>query len=266
VRYWAARARLGVDTAYDEQLFRVGKRLCTKLFNASKFAVGRFGDIDPTLLGPDKVLTEVDRAVVQTLRPLITRATEAFESFDYAQAMQLTEDYFWQTFCDNYLELAKPRTYIEELTDERLSAASTLRIMHRVLVRMLAPFVPYLAEEVWGWCYKSDPDMAKSIHRSPWPSTDELANIPKPLSEHVYPAAVDVIEAVRKAKAEANLSMKAPVERVEANASSEVVAALRHAVDDLSGMLHIEQFELAEGEPGEGLVQCEVVAGAAEKS
>ncbi|NIA14723.1 MAG: valine--tRNA ligase [Nitrospiraceae bacterium] len=260
VRYWAARARLGVDTAYDELVFKTGKRLCTKLFNASKFVIGRFADIDPAQLGPDKIVAEPDRAIIAELRPLIERATAAFDDFDYAQALSLVEDFFWRTFCDNYIELAKGRTYKEELTEGRLSAASTLRLVHRVLVRMLAPYLPFLTEEVWHWCYTGDAGMHESVHRSPWPTLDEIAAIPAPRNALTYQASVGVIEAVRKAKAEANLSMKAPVSRVTVTAKADAIEAVQNAVDDLKEMLHIEQVEFVEGTPGPGLVAVEVRA------
>ncbi len=257
VRYWAARARLGVDTAYDEQVFRVGKRLCTKLFNASKFALGRFAELDPAQLTPDQVTAEIDRAVIAELRPLVERATEAFERFDYAQALGLTEDFFWRTFCDNYLELAKPRTYDEDLTEGRLSAAATLRLMHRALTRMLAPFLPFLTEEVWSWAYANDKDMNASVHLSPWPSLEEFAAIPEPAATDTYTSALAVIDAVRKAKADASLSMKAPVPRVAIAGSPQTLGAFEAARDDVCRMLHIERLEVAEGEPEEGLLDVE---------
>lgn len=256
-RYWSARARLGVDTAYDEQVFQVGRRLCTKLFNAAKFAAGRFSDIEAALLGPEAVTDELDRAVVCELRPLVARATEAFQEFDYAQALQLTEEFFWQTFCDNYLELAKARTYDEELTPGRLSACATLRLTLRTLLRLFAPFLPYLTEEIWHWRYAGDADMHDSVHRSPWPSLDEFAAIPEPAVEGVYAAAIAVVEAVRKAKAEANRSMKAPVERVDVTVRPETRAAVETIRDDVVRMLHIETFAISEGEPEQGLARVE---------
>jgi len=253
VRYWAGRARLGVDTALDEQVFKVGKRLCTKLFNASKFVIERFTGIDPASLGPEQITCESDRAAIAQLRPLIRRATAAFDEFDYAQALQLTEEFFWATFCDNYIELAKPRTYDEGLTEGKLSAAATLRVIHRALVRMLAPFLPFLAEEIWHWTYSADAGMHASVHRSPWPTVDELAAIPEPKSTRTWPLTLVVAEAVRKAKADASLSIKAPVKRVAVACNPEDAAALDHAVLDITRMLSIGEFDLDEtvgaGEP-----------------
>lgn len=244
VRYWAGRARLGVDTALDEQVFKVGKRLCTKMFNASKFVIERYSGINPMTLTPDKITVETDRAAIAQLRPLIRRATESFNEFDYAQALQLTEEFFWGTFCDNYIELAKPRTYDEGTTEGKLSAAATLRLMHRMLVRMFAPFLPFLTEEIWHWAYACDPDMKGSVHHSPWPSLDEIAAIPEPKSARTWPLAIAVAEAVRKSKAEANRSIKAPVQRVRAACNPADAAALDFAVLDLTRMLSITEFDL----------------------
>jgi len=254
VRYWAARARLGVDTAYDEQVFKVGKRLCTKLFNASKFAIGQFSGVDAALLAPDKITVETDRAVVSELRPLIERATAALDAFDYAQALMLVEEFFWATFCDNYLELAKPRTYEEALTEGRVSAASALRLIHRAVVRLFAPFLPYLTEEIWHWCYSSDGDMHESVHRSPWPAAEELAAVPAPRNSLTYQATVAVLDAVRKAKAEASLSMKAPVKQVTVTGKAEAIAAVQATAGDISQMLQIEEMIVVEGSVEPGLV------------
>ena len=258
VRYWAGRARVGVDTAFDEQVFKVGKRLATKLFNASKFVLGRFENIDPTLLGPERITHETDRAILRELRPLIERATAAFQQCAYASALQLTEDFFWSTFCDNYVELSKPRTYEEELSEGRLSAASTLRLVHRALLRMFAPFMPFLTEEIWHWTYANDPDMNATIHRSPWPSLEEFSAVSEPTSDKTYEIVCTVVEAVRKAKAEKNLSMKAPVKSVTVRAEADTCTALLPAIDDVRGMLHIEELRTHEGTPQNALAEVTI--------
>ncbi|MGI6459716.1 MAG: valine--tRNA ligase [Candidatus Hydrogenedentales bacterium] len=264
VRYWAARARLGVDTAYDEQVFKVGKRLCTKLFNASKFAVGRFEAIDPAKLGPEQIVLEVDRAVVARLRDTVARATQALLEFDYAQALMLIEDFFWKTFCDNYLELAKPRTYDDDLTEARLSAAATLRLLHRAIVRMFAPYLPFLCEDVWHWCYSNDPGMHRSVHRSPWPGSQEFDAIAPPMDPQTFDIAVSVVDTVRKAKADASLSVKAPVEKVVVMAAPEILSLVDLAKDDIIRMLNITAFEMREGKPETGDVDVRVTLASGE--
>jgi valyl-tRNA synthetase len=259
VRYWAARARLGVDTAYDEQVFKVGKKLCTKLFNASKFAIGRFADVDALELGPEKIVTELDRAVVAELRPLMERATMAFDEFDYAQALGMIEDFFWRVFCDNYLEIAKPRTYEETLSPERLSACATLRLLHRSLVRLLAPFVPYIAEEVWQWAYAGDSGMRHSVHTSPWPAAAELESIPEPETAGVWSTAVEIVDLLRKAKADANKSMAAPISTADIKVRAEAVPALESALDDIRRMLRVGQVNVVADDSENAVSSVQVV-------
>jgi valyl-tRNA synthetase len=261
VRYWAARARLGVDTAYDPQVLNVGKKLCTKLFNASKFVHMRLEGVDPKALTADKITAPTDRAIIGQLRPVIERATKAFEGFDYAQALSISEDFFWRVFCDNYLELAKGRAYEEELTDGKLSALATLRLTHRVLLRLFAPYIPFITEEVWQWGYAEDADMHASIHKSPWPALEEFGAVEAPTSAQTYDATVVVLDAVRKAKAEANKSMAAPVARVVMTTTAEIRAALEVALDDIRKMLNIEETAFAEGKPEGVLVAVEVTLG-----
>jgi len=237
VRYWAARARLGVDTAYDEQVFKIGKKLCTKIFNASRFALGRFEQVDRQLLTPDRIITETDRAVIGQLRPVIQQATAAFEQFDYAQALSVIEDFFWRDFCDNYLELAKGRTYEETLTPERISACATLRLVHRAVIRLFAPFVPFLADAVWSWAYAEDADMHLSVHRSPWPSIAEFREIPEPVGEKVWDATLAVLDAIRRVKADANKSMAAPLDSAVITAPEPILRAVASTMNDIQAML-----------------------------
>lgn len=244
VRYWAARARLGVDTAYDEQIFSVGKRLCTKLFNASRFVLGRFADIDRKQLTAVAVTVETDRLLVQELRPVVEKAARAFESFDYAQALMITEDFFWRDFCDNYLELAKPRTYEDGLTAGRLSACAALRLIHRAILRMFAPFLPYLTEEIWSHEYAQDSDMHSSIHRSPYPTLEEFAVVPPPTHAETYSTLTQIIDAVRKAKADANVSMAKPVAQARISATPSVLKSVESVLEDVRRMLHIENLVL----------------------
>ncbi len=257
VRYWAARARLGVDTAYDEQVFKVGKKLCTKLFNASKFVLMRLDGVDPALLSAGAVTAPADRAVIAELRPLIQRVTQAFDAFDYAQALSLTEEFFWQTFCDNYLELCKGRAYEEGFSEGKRSAFAVLRLIHRAILRLFAPFVPYITEEIWHWAYSTDPGMHESVHRSPWPSIEEFATVAPPRHAGQYAAMVAVFDAVRKAKGDANKSMAAPVARVAVTGSATVLDSLLEIREDLVKMLNIQALGLVEGAPETGIVAVE---------
>jgi len=148
VRYWAGSASLGTDTAYDDSVFRIGRRLSIKLFNAGKLAVGRLrlAGAGPDDLDSSNITRALDKSHISLLLSVIRDATEAMESYETARALRAIETWFWSVLCDNYLELTKDRAYAGDPSalaawSESLSAA----------LRLFAPFLPYLTEEVWSW-------------------------------------------------------------------------------------------------------------------
>jgi valyl-tRNA synthetase len=222
IRYWAASGRPGADTAVDEAQMKIGRRLSIKLLNASKFVLER---LDSTALGPEDVTTELDRDVLALLVDLVTEATTAFEGYDYARALDRTEAFFW-SFCDNYLELVKARAYGESGEAGTRSARATLTVALSVLQRLLAPFLPYVTEEVWRWWHDA------SVHLAPWPTLEELGLVGVDPGS-IYQPACDVLEAIRREKSTARVSQRAPVTLVIVRGPDEFGAAVGASAIDL---------------------------------
>lgn len=230
VRYWAARARLAVDTAFDESVFKIGKKLVTKIFNASKFVltqVDRAGEAAEPKTAD--IISPLDTAVVQRLRDLIDAATGAFDEFDYAVALQMTEESFW-TFCDHYLELVKIRSYSDDDSPERRSAIACLHWALSVYLRLFAPALPYITEEVWSWRFADD---GGSIHTSPWPSSSEVEDVAEPRVAGIFEAAVDLVSQIRKAKTEQQKHLRWPVSRLTITTDEQRRAALSLVLHDV---------------------------------
>ena len=197
VRYWAAGGRLGTDTAFDEGQMKVGRRLALKLLNASKFALA----FPEAAEGP--VTEPLDRALLARLGTVVEEATRAFEAWDYARALELTESFFW-SFCDDYIELVKGRAYGEGAQAE--SASRALRTALDALLRLFAPVLPFATEEVWSWWREG------SVHAQAWPTPDEVTGaLSAPGEPDLLPRAARVLSEVRKAKSQAKTSQRTPV-------------------------------------------------------
>jgi valyl-tRNA synthetase len=220
VRYWSASARLGTDAAFDTGQMKIGRRLAIKLLNASKFALG-FGALDGDIAA---VTHPLDRSLLARLTDVVEGATRAFERYDHARALELTETFFW-TFCDDYVELVKERAYGERGDEAAASARAALALALSTQLRLFAPFLPFVTEEVWSWWQEG------SVHRQLWPTVGEVS-----VSEgevRLLAVVGDALSQVRKAKSEAKVSMRTDVATVVVRGVPDDVDLVAMAADDL---------------------------------
>jgi valyl-tRNA synthetase len=280
VRYWAASARPGTDTTFDLGQVKVGRRLAIKVLNVAKFILG--------LPGPAagaEITEALDRAMLASLESVAMRATVALEGFEYTAALEAIERFFWQ-FCDDYVELVKQRAYDDSGAGRQTpprsggpgaakapmgaeSARLALRSALSMLLRLLAPYLPYVAEEAWSW-WHDDP-----VHTSPWPAGGGSPALPegRPAAQGGVPAggalpegaaaagdgagdggaaagdgvlalASTVIGAIRKAKSDARLSMRAPVDLVRISGDRAQIEAVASVGSDLRSAGNIAELRL----------------------
>jgi valyl-tRNA synthetase len=218
VRYWAARGGPGVDTAFDVGQMKIGRRLAMKLLNASKFVLGREAEAGA-------VTAPLDRALLAELRDLVDEATRALDAYEYTRALDRTEAFFW-SFCDDYLELVKARRYGDRGPEGARSANTAMRLTLSVLTRLFAPYLPFVTDEVWSWW------QAGSVHRSAWPTVTELPES-APAGGRTLRVAVEVTAALRRAKSEARVGMKAAIARAVVRDTADRLAALEEVRADV---------------------------------
>jgi valyl-tRNA synthetase len=250
VRYWAASGRPGTDTMFDTNQMRVGRRLAIKILNASKFALSdsQTASTELTEMSRRTIDVAVDRAMIRNLAALVDEATAAFEEYDYARVLQRTESFFWR-FCDDYLELVKGRRYGEQGPAGAGSANTALRAALSVMLRLFAPFLVFVTDEVWSWWQPG------SIHQAPWPTSEELlsqladnSDATRQADERAYQWATDLLFEVRKQRSEAKQPLKVPIARVTVKAEAEAVALMPVVEADLKAALRVKAFELSVGD------------------
>lgn len=230
VRYWAASAKLGVDAAFDPQnpaQIKIGRRLAIKVLNASKFILSFEADAGA-------VTNPLDQSMLKRLQGVIEDATAAFDAYDHARALEVTESFFW-TFCDDYLELVKERAY-NASGSEKTSAVTALRVALASFLRLLAPFIPFATEEAWSWFNEG------SVHHAVWPTAAEIDAADG--DTRVLALVGDALVGLRRAKTDAKASQKTEVSRATIAVSPEFVALLESASDDLCAVGRVHSLEV----------------------
>ena len=200
VRYWAARGGPGVDTAFDVGQMKIGRRLAMKLLNASKFALTS-GE------AAGEVTHDLDRGMLTELAALVDEVTEAFEEYEYTRVLDRAESFFW-AFCDDYLELVKQRRYGAEGEAAAQSANRAMQAAISVILRLFAPFLPFVSEEVWSWSHN------ESVHRAPWPAVAEVHTLiagPAPEAAKAYQLAAAVTAKLRHQRSINKRSFRIPI-------------------------------------------------------
>ncbi len=240
IRFWSAGGRLGEDLPYNEKDFITGKKTITKLWNSSKFALSHLEGYTPNR---PKIFTPLDQYVLGRLSQVVQDMTKAFDDFEYAKAMTSLYNFFWQVFCDQYLELVKDRLYNPDSYEDQAvaSAKYTLHTSLRSILQLFAPFLPFITEEIYQHGFK-DQEKEKSIHLAPWPQADHP--LPEKLSR-LGDAALAIVSAVRKFKSERKLSLKAGIKTL-------IIEAWDHALEpffpDLKAVTNAQTIRFGEAD------------------
>ncbi|MEM7820453.1 MAG: class I tRNA ligase family protein, partial [Candidatus Aenigmatarchaeota archaeon] len=241
-RYFASLCDLGVDTPFRWADVEHGARLLTKLWN-----VGRFVSAKITKPGKRPVLASADAWLLSKLQSLVHESTAALDNYNFTKAMRDLEAFFWTTFCDNYLEIVKQRFYVDDA-----SAKWTLYYSFLTIIKLFAPFLPHITEELYQKLFKAYENY-ESIHLSEWPKPEKTLIDKK--AEAAGDAAVAIISAVRTWKHDQKMPLNAPLKQLIVEADDKMQNALRPFLTDIAATTKAEKIEFGVGkiEAGAGL-------------
>ncbi|MBD3247234.1 valine--tRNA ligase [Candidatus Pacearchaeota archaeon] len=205
LRYLSASIGPGVATSFSDKDLIAGKKLVKKMINASRFVFMNLQEFNGR---KPKNLEIIDKLFLTKVGLLIQKVTNLFEEYEPSKAKLAVEQFFWQDFCDNYLEIVKKRVYQGE-GDEKKSAQYALYKGLLAIVKMIAPIMPFITEEIYQEYFKKY-ENDKSIHISSWPKPEYIEQ--KNLDEvHKFAHFVEILEAIRKWKTKEHKSMNSEI-------------------------------------------------------
>ncbi len=235
-RYWVGTASWGSDLPFQEKDLVAGKKFLTKLWNASKFALMHLEDYK----GKKPKLEAMDKWLLTKINDVVKVSTENFDNYNTSESKKITELFFWHTFCDNYLEIIKDRMYNPDKRGKkaRESAQYTLYYSLDILLKLLAPIIPHITEEIYSLYFAKK---EKSIHISEWPKFDKKLEDKK--AEKIGDYAVDIIATVRKYKSGKNISLGAEIKELVIDTKED----LKDVLYDIKATIKAEKISKGKG-------------------
>lgn len=206
LRFWAAGSKLGDDLPFQEKDLVTGQKFATKLWNASRFVISSLKGYK----GQKPELELMDRWLLSKLNRIIKTATETFNRYEYSRTKYEVENFFWHTLCDNYLEIVKDRIYNpgKRGEDAKLSAQFTLNYSLLSILKMMAPIMPFVTEEIYSSHFSES-----SIHTSRWPEFEKYLIDDK--AEELGDFFISALSEIRRFKSNSNLSLGSEVSHIE---------------------------------------------------
>jgi valyl-tRNA synthetase len=241
LRYWSGRSKLGSDVIVDEGVIKIGQRLITKLANASKFALLQIIESDDLKLS--EISNRLDKVFLQYLQKTVALCNYHFKENDYAQALLTAESTFW-LFCDNYIELVKSRSYASQELSQKRSAHAALQFSIETFIKLLAPFIPFITEEIWEMYTKERKRSWTSIHLEQFPKSEDLAIDSHTLNESYLNFSVEILSKIRGAKTDAKKSLKHPVAKLEIQCSKNGERIIEEVLGDILNAGNVERQKI----------------------
>lgn len=256
VRYWALGLQLWKDAFFDENDLKNWQKLVTKLWNAFQFVKMQLEWYEKE---ENINLLPTDEWILARLQETISTMRTYLDKYEYGLAKIYFEDFFWKDFCDNYLEMIKVRLYKPELfengEEKKRAAQSTLYNVYYAIIRLIAPYMPHISEEIYQDYFKQF-ESIQSVNIAKYPDVNDYIKLDdKEKIKSDFNLFLDIVEYVRKYKTEKQISMWAELERLIIKWSKDYLEIIKNYTDDLIGVTKAKNIEWIENNE----IWCEIV-------
>jgi valyl-tRNA synthetase len=253
VRYWAASSSPGKDSIINEEKFQAGGRLVTKLWNVARFSQPF---LTASMDEPISNLTPADRWILASLTHLVRQVTADMLAYEYANAKNNIELFFWHNLADNYIEMAKQRLYAPQAETSN-TARYCLSQALLTTIKLLAPFLPYITEVIYQELFAIWEGFS-SIHLSAW--AQPMERFESTQAEKDGELLVAVASAARRFKSEGNIGLGTELNLIQlAAVDAREATLLSSASADLLSVTRARRIEIVtdlSGNP-QRIVPCE---------
>ncbi len=239
LRYWVAGSKLGTDTMFSEDELKISKRFLTKLWNAASFCIMQLQDFDGM---KPKELLPIDEWIIERVKILEKTVTEYLDQYEIGLAKHEIDEFFWNDFCDNYLEIIKDRLYKPEIhgEKERLSGQYALYNVLLETLKLYSIYVPYITEEIYQSHFKNF-EKSISIHKMQWSMKSDAKN-----DDILYfgENIKNIIGEVRRYKSERNLSLKEKINNLKIFIPEKQLIYFKKTLKDIKACTWAEDIQL----------------------
>jgi valyl-tRNA synthetase len=240
IRYWAAGAKLGTDTMFSEEELKISKRFLTKLWNAASFCIMKLEDFNGEK--PEEMMP-IDEWILERIKTVEENSIGYLNQYEIGLAKHEIDEFFWNDFCDDYLEIVKDRLYKPEVhgEKERLSAQYALYNVLLELLKLYSMYVPHITEEIYQAYFKGFEKIV-SIHTMQWNMKSDIKN-----EDILYfgENIKKIIGEVRKYKSERNLSLKEKINCLKINIPESQIEYLKKTLKDIKACTWAEEIEIS---------------------
>lgn len=245
IRYWTASGTLGHDVAFSEGQLKIGMRLITKLWNAFRFLKEHISETPhekPTKVG------ELNEWLLHRVHKTFLKYKEQLEKNEFGHALSIIEKFFWNDFCDNYLELVKDQLFNGASYNPEQIVATRWTLFHvglRIL-QMFAPYLPHVTETIYESIFAQSVH-CKSLHITEFKAAQTAFVFES--SEQIIQKLIDIIAAIRRFKTEKQLSLKVPLSSLTLHSvHQDLLKKLVPHEQLIKGVTHAQAITYASGD------------------